>query len=386
MSDVINQILGNAYDPKDEMFKVKSVQKKFRDSFSGVSLNSAVWDSVIGAGAAISQASSTLTLGSGVIVSAETYILSKETFTIPVKLNIGLTLSQRIVNQQFFVEFVSIDPVTCVPDSKHCVALVFDGTTATQVKYRVQNGGLTPLDSPAVTVTTTTGTGMYEIEPFADECWFHTRVLDSAFGRTYSYCRHQQIPDPNAIFKVRLRWLNGDIAPTSSTDAVVQFLAVQDYAELTAEITGGRGQTVAGQGLGVNVIGTVATFMSTNTPVAVQAAITNNMTAHRKFSAATTNATNVKATAGKIGNLVVTNLTTTTKFLKLYNKATAPTVGTDIPVLTYPLLPEETIDLFTSGLGLSFATGIGYAITGALADADTTAIGANEIIINMQYV
>lgn len=386
MSDVINQILGNAYDPKDEMFKVKSVQKKFRDSFSGVSLNSAVWDSVIGAGAAISQASSTLTLGSGVIVSAETYILSKETFNIPVKLNIGLTLSQRIVNQQFFVEFVSIDPVTCVPDSKHCVALVFDGTTATQVKYRVQNGGLTPLDSPAVTVTTTTGTGMYEIEPFADECWFHTRVLDSAFGRTYSYCRHQQIPDPNAIFKVRLRWLNGDIAPTSSTDAVVQFLAVQDYAELTAEITGGRGQTVAGQGLGVNVIGTVATFMSTNTPVAVQAAITNNMTAHRKFSAATTNATNVKATAGKIGNLVVTNLTTTTKFLKLYNKATAPTVGTDIPVLTYPLLPEETIDLFTSGLGLSFATGIGYAITGALADADTTAIGANEIIINMQYV
>ena len=55
-------------------------------------------------------------------------------------------------------------------------------------------------------------------------------------------------------------------------------------------------------------------------------------------SAATTNATNVKATAGNIYTINLSNNGAAAAYFKLYNKATAPTVGTDTPldVITIP--------------------------------------------------
>ena len=243
-----------AYDPVEDMLKVKSVQKKWRDSFTGAELNPGRWTSQTGSGAAISVGSGVLTMASGTTADAETWILSTETFTVPFRVSIGLTLSQRIANQSFWVEAVSVNRETGQPDGLHAVALLFDGATTTQAKYEVQNGGLARLTSAAVTFPSTAANGVYEIEPFADEAWFHGGTLDATTGRANSYRRHQQIPDPNALYKVRLRWLNGATPPASSTNAVVQYIAVQDYAELTAEITAGRGQSVAGQSVAVGVV------------------------------------------------------------------------------------------------------------------------------------
>lgn len=244
------------YDSQDDMLKVKSVQKKFRDSFGGAALDASKWDSSLGTGTALTVSGGVLTLGSGTTAQAEVSVTSKEIFSVPFRVSVGFTLSQRIANQTFLVEAISVNPVTGIPDGLHTAALLFDGTTSANGKYRVQNSGLTPLDSAASTLPTTASGSLYEIEPFADECWFHGSTLDSTNGRANSYRRHQQIPDPNAFYKIRLRWLNGGTAPASNTNAAVQFVACQDYAELTAEITAGRGQSVAGQGVGVNVIGT----------------------------------------------------------------------------------------------------------------------------------
>ena len=63
-----------------------------------------------------------------------------------------------------------------------------------------------------------------------------------------------------------------NLAPASSTDVKVQFVTIADYAELTTEITAGRGQSVAGQGLGVNVLSNVAPSL---TAVGGQARNTN---------------------------------------------------------------------------------------------------------------
>lgn len=243
-----------AYDPVEDMLKVKSVQKKWRDSFTGADLNPGRWTSQIGSGATISVASGALTMASGTTADAESWVLSTETFTVPFRVSIGLTLSQRIANQNFWVEAVSVNRETGLPDGLHALALLFDGATATQAKYEVQNGGLARLTSAAVTFPSSAANGVYEIEPFADEAWFHGGTLDATTGRANSYRRHQQIPDPNALYKVRLRWLNGATPPASSTNAVVQYIAVQDYAELTAEITAGRGQSVAGQSVAVGVV------------------------------------------------------------------------------------------------------------------------------------
>lgn len=243
------------YDPADDMLKVKSVQKKFRDSFEGSSVDAEKWDVSVGTGGSVTVSGGNLVINSGTAVNAQTSITSKEVFTVPFRVQLGLTLSQRIANQSFIVEAISVDPVTLLPDGKNTIALVFDGTTATQAKYRVQTQGGTVLDSVASTFPTTAGGSLFEIEPFADECWFHGGTVDSTNARTNSYRRHQKVPDPNGLFKIRLRWLNGATAPASNTAATLPFLSAQDYAELTAEITAGRGQASPGQALGVMVNG-----------------------------------------------------------------------------------------------------------------------------------
>lgn len=101
-------------------------------------------------------------------------------------------------------------------------------------------------------------------------------------------------------------------------------------------------------------------------------------------TAATTNATSVKTTAGNVFELDVTNTSASAMYLKLYNKASAPTVGTDIPISTIPI-PATSFQSFTFGrLGKRFASGIAFALTGAMAATDTTAVAAGSYV-NINY-
>lgn len=111
-------------------------------------------------------------------------------------------------------------------------------------------------------------------------------------------------------------------------------------------------------------------------------------TGFRLISAATTNATSLKASAGTLFSLYVVNLNAAVRYLKFYNKASAPTVGTDTPVATFPIPASATGAGFAINLdpGFDFSTGIAYALTTGVADADTAAVAANEIIIVGVYV
>ena len=97
-------------------------------------------------------------------------------------------------------------------------------------------------------------------------------------------------------------------------------------------------------------------------------------------SGATTNATLVKASAGRLYKMRGYNTTAGVLYLKLFNKTTAPVPGTDTPVHTEALKPNDYFNLEFGDLGLYFATGIGYAITGAVADGDTTVLTAGAIV------
>lgn len=102
--------------------------------------------------------------------------------------------------------------------------------------------------------------------------------------------------------------------------------------------------------------------------------------------AATTNATSAKGTAGDLFAFEATNTTAALKFLKLYNKATAPVVGTDIPVMTIPLQPSNVPTVRSIPPGYYFSAGIAYALTGAAADADATALAAGDVVgLNLFY-
>lgn len=104
---------------------------------------------------------------------------------------------------------------------------------------------------------------------------------------------------------------------------------------------------------------------------------------HHLISAATTNATAVKGSAGTINGGVISNSNAAARFFKLYNKATAPTVGTDTPVMTL-LLPPGSSTLLPCGQGLRLSTGIAYALTTGIAVADTAAVGT-DISVHLNY-
>lgn len=254
----------NAYDPIDDMLKVKSMQKQFRDNFTTIGLDRNKFNiTQLGSNMTVSQpGDGTLTIASGTDINSETIIDSVPFFTVPCKVMFGIKASQKIVNQEVYMELVSCNSAGVI-DGQNAAAWVMESviaTSATRGIYQVQSGGLPRLNTATyVTVLdwTTAGYVSKEIELYPDECWFHDRAMDSSNGRSNSYVRHIQIPDPNAYYKVRIRVKNLGTAPASNTTVYFSYIVVTDFAELTAEITAGRGNSVAGQGIFAQVSGSV---------------------------------------------------------------------------------------------------------------------------------
>lgn len=252
----------SGYDSADDMVKVKSLQKKWKTDFAGSSLDPDKWEiRQQGSGHTITVAAGELTINTGTTINTETILLSKETFTIPFRALFGFMISQKIANQEFYVELVSVDPATGLPDGRNMAGWKYafaDSATNDFAKYRVQASGIAVQESPAVdTNIPQTAYGIYEIEAFADETWFHARQMDNPAGRSYSNVKHQNIPHPMATYKVQLRAKNLGTAPASSTAFKFQFVNVVDYAELTAEITAGRGNVAIGQAIAAQIVNAV---------------------------------------------------------------------------------------------------------------------------------
>lgn len=170
--------------------------------------------------------------------------------------------------------------------------------------------------------------------------------------------------DANGNTRVRLIGYN-----VSGTDGVSNATVVTLSTHNEATSAGARPLSVAGS------VFNGTTWDRNKKPSAV---------ARLMSSAATTNATSAKASAGDVFTIVGENVAATVLYLKLYNKATAPTVGTDTPFLTLALKATSAFS-FTFP-ALYFSTGIAYALTVGAADADTTAVAAGDILgLNIVY-
>lgn len=111
-----------------------------------------------------------------------------------------------------------------------------------------------------------------------------------------------------------------------------------------------------------------------------------NATGHFLSSAASTNATSVKTSAGSIYGLQLTNLSASVAFVKLYRKSSAPVVGTDVPDFVIRIGANSHISVDCGQLGIRMTSGIAYAITGGSADTDTTAVAAGDVRVSMHYI
>lgn len=146
---------------------------------------------------------------------------------------------------------------------------------------------------------------------------------------------------------------------------------------LSMDTSGNLRVSLQAGGAAAGVVGTPSTDIVS---VTLQPTTAPGSTVSRLHAAGSTNATSLKASAGVLLTYSAINNATAARFLKFYNKASAPTVGTDTPLFTIPLAPDQggaNLDM-PSG-GIPFSTGIAYAMTLNEGDSDTNAVTAGDI-------
>jgi hypothetical protein len=140
---------------------------------------------------------------------------------------------------------------------------------------------------------------------------------------------------------------------------------------------------------GSNVIGKVGLDQTANGVTTNATAATGGIlnTARLPSAAASTNATRVKATPGRVYSAQGKNAAAYDVFLVLYDSAANPPVPGTTAIRKKIPIPAGQAFALDWPVGLEFAIGIGYAFTKLAADADTTALVAGDIVaFNLDYV
>lgn len=129
------------------------------------------------------------------------------------------------------------------------------------------------------------------------------------------------------------------------------------------------------------VSGTVTATVSNGTVIATPAAGTG----HIAELGNSTNALMVKNTTTAVFEVTIFNPSAAPVYFKMFNKASTPTVGTDVPAITIPVPAASSVNLEFGAIGKRFATGFGYAFTLNPVKTDTTIIPAG-VQISATYI
>lgn len=385
--------------------QIGTTMSKWADGFAGASYaagaasvaaltdESGKWDLVRNTGMTITLNNGQLTVGMGTGNGNELLMVGRTDVTIPQNLIVTSTVSQRIVGNEIRFGLVEVDPDTNLPVDHATIAGFFrnmaafrlSGTASSNATAEAIEKNLDPVRNIAVSINASNSMNDYSVEARPEDITYTTQTADSGSLRNANGGRLSSVvPSPNRVYRPFI-WLRNVSAPASNTNVTLHRVVSMDVQELQAEVGGGRGNNLGSQAIPVAVNGTVTTATTVANVTAANTA--NGASNHKLISAATTNATLVKGSTGKIIGGSIANTSASWRYVKLYNKATAPIPGTDTPVLTLAVQPGGRLDLgqVCDQYGISFATGIGYALTGAAADADTTAIAAGDLVVALLF-
>lgn len=354
---------------------VSGNKKKWRREFNSV--NSTFWDKFENGIVIPDPVAGTISVPMGATVNAESWLVSKEIFTFPLRAAVALQLSQKIINNEIYVELVGCDAAGILDESRVAAWRIAgsDSVATTIARSEVRNGAAARRQSVnLVTVAQTGAPAILEITAESDEVWFSSKLSDSVSARTVASVMNLVSPDPEGDYKIRIRFKNGATAPVSSTTVTLQFALAVDYTEQQIEVSGGNGNTQLGQAIPVSVVNGGGVL----SPTPAASATVVGLNAAKILSAASTNSTLIKASVGRMYGYQFANLTATWKFARLYNLATAPVVGTTVPLFVVAIPPNAMTEVFFT-IPVTFTLGIGYSITGAVADLDATAVAASDV-------
>ncbi|CAB4157841.1 hypothetical protein UFOVP679_48 [uncultured Caudovirales phage] len=271
---------------------------------------------------------------------------------------------------------------TCTLFGRNYVRNLFTGTTATAVNFDAQRNGWATGDT-AATINTTASPGTILVNDITGRDVFLLDTLRASTATptfTARASRYENLPDQTATLYVFIWCFNGTVAPASTTTLTIGHLAVEPVRNDPLMIAGFRSQGAVNS-LPVNLLGGTITTVTSVTTAGVPPV---PATAFSLNSAATTNGSLIITGTSGLQAFYATNIGATAAFVKLYNKATAPTVGTDTPLMIIPV-PAAVAGVpgvASPPIGYSghrFPLGLGIAITGAVADNDTTAVAAGQV-------
>lgn len=100
-------------------------------------------------------------------------------------------------------------------------------------------------------------------------------------------------------------------------------------------------------------------------------------------SAASTNATNVKASAGQLYSYAITNTNAAIRYIVFHNTSGTPTAGASV-LFKIGIPASGGANVSFEG-GIAFSSGIAITTVTGAADNDTAAVAANDLIINLFY-
>ena len=166
------------------------------------------------------------------------------------------------------------------------------------------------------------------------------------------------------------------------TDLRLSFIRIFDYERERVEVLSRPASDIA-NGIPVVVQGGTLTTATAVTTVTTAGTPAVPATPHFVNSANSTNSALVLTGTSGLQAFFASNIGASDAFVKLYNKATAPTVGTDVPEMVIKVPANGQVELTPGFNGYRFTLGLGIAITGAAADADTTAVAAGQVKVKL---
>jgi hypothetical protein len=86
-----------------------------------------------------------------------------------------------------------------------------------------------------------------------------------------------------------------------------------------------------------------------------------------------------------LGGYSLTNTATAARYLKWFDKASAPVVGTDVPLRTVAVPASGGHVAISFHRGILFKLGMWVTVTVNGADTDNTAPAANDVLLTVDY-
>jgi hypothetical protein len=168
------------------------------------------------------------------------------------------------------------------------------------------------------------------------------------------------------------------------------FGANADAASATGSISA-KLRFIAATGIPITGTVTVGSHAVTNAGTfATQddARTTGGESSYSFLSTAAVQAAEIKGSAGTVYSMQFFNKNAAAMYVRLYNQTGAPASGDTANIVWRGMIPGNTAGtgyVVQFPKGKAFATGIGIRVSGAIADNDTTVLGANEVMGNVGF-